>query len=331
MSELSVPNTNNFSLIDVVAVSGLTSAGDLQQSFLASTDSFFDPQYKGTKTNLYNFRHYSIPGSSQPPTVTTTHVSLIGTIAANGNGNVTTDGGSPILQRGICWSTSPNPTTGNSFVLVAGTTGAFTGAMAGLSGSTLYYVKAFAKNINGLVYGNQLTFTTLTPVTYPYVWYLPSKDEFTKAYLNVFGQGKGNLSYGPTVTYWSSSEDKSQYSYGGNAWLYRVATPAGWNWGSKSYAEHVRPFGKFESTTVYALRAVVPGGPIVYFIDNLGGGNYRYWIVAPRDATSAIWSYPRQFIPSNSTAWGTGEANTDGIIAQATVTTAALIAKNFVL
>lgn len=51
----SVPNTNTFSLQDVVNVTGGTS---LQAAFDNSIDAYFDPAYKGSKNNLLNFRNY---------------------------------------------------------------------------------------------------------------------------------------------------------------------------------------------------------------------------------------------------------------------------------
>jgi uncharacterized protein (TIGR02145 family) len=50
-----VPNTNTFSLSDVVAITGGTS---LQAAFTNSVDAYFDPAYKGSKDNLLNFRNY---------------------------------------------------------------------------------------------------------------------------------------------------------------------------------------------------------------------------------------------------------------------------------
>lgn len=110
-------------------------------------------------TQLYN----SGLGTSYPfpPDVSTQAVSNIQNTSADGNGTVASDNGSTITERGICWSTSPNPTTSSSKVTVAGTTGVFLGGITSLTSSTLYYVRAYAINAAGTTYGAQVSFTTL--------------------------------------------------------------------------------------------------------------------------------------------------------------------------
>ena len=44
---------------------------------------------------------------------------------ANSGGNITTDGGSGISSRGVCWSTSPNPTILDSKTVDGTGTGVF--------------------------------------------------------------------------------------------------------------------------------------------------------------------------------------------------------------
>ena len=97
------------------------------------------------------------------PTVTTQAVSSIAETTATGNGNVTADGGATITERGTCIGTSANPTTAGTKFTAAGTTGAFTTAMTGLTGSTLYHVRAYAINSVGTSYGSDVTFTTDAP------------------------------------------------------------------------------------------------------------------------------------------------------------------------
>jgi hypothetical protein len=94
------------------------------------------------------------------PTVTTQAVTEIETTTATGNGNVTSDGGGSITERGVCWNTSTGPTTSNSKATSGGTTGAFTASMTSLTASTLYYVKAYGINSAGTSYGGEVTFTT---------------------------------------------------------------------------------------------------------------------------------------------------------------------------
>ena len=99
------------------------------------------------------------------PSVTTGSVSNITHNSAECTGNVTSDGGASITARGICWSTTQNPTISGSHSAATGTTGTFTSSLTGLSPSTTYYVRAYATNANGTSYGNQITFTTVSAIT----------------------------------------------------------------------------------------------------------------------------------------------------------------------
>jgi hypothetical protein len=75
-------------------------------------------------------------------------------------GNITSDGGATITDRGICWGTSANPTTANSHVHIAGTTGSFSATLTGLSANTTYHMRAFATNSVGTAYGIDIQFKT---------------------------------------------------------------------------------------------------------------------------------------------------------------------------
>jgi hypothetical protein len=104
--------------------------------------------------------------ASGTPTVTTQAVSDIAQTTATGNGNVITEGGSAVTERGVCWSTSENPTTVSDKATAAGTTGAYTADITGLDPNTTYYVRAYAINTNGTSYGSQVSFTTLAVPQY---------------------------------------------------------------------------------------------------------------------------------------------------------------------
>jgi hypothetical protein len=94
------------------------------------------------------------------PTVTTTAASTVTTTSATSGGNVTADGGAAVIARGVCWSTSPNPTTEDSVTSDGTGTGSFSSAITGLLPGTTYYVRAYATNSAGTSYGTQISFTT---------------------------------------------------------------------------------------------------------------------------------------------------------------------------
>ena len=103
------------------------------------------------------------------PTVTTQAVTAIAITTATGNGNITALGSPNPTAYGVCWNTTGSPTTADSKTDkgAISATGAFMADIAGLTAGTKYYVRAFATNSVNTVYGNQLTFNTLVPVTAP--------------------------------------------------------------------------------------------------------------------------------------------------------------------
>ena len=99
------------------------------------------------------------------PTLSTSNASNITFNSAIVGGNVTNDGGAPVSQRGVCWSITQNPTLANSNLILGSGLGSFNDTITGLSGNTTYYVRAFANNSSGTVYGNQIIFnSTVAPI-----------------------------------------------------------------------------------------------------------------------------------------------------------------------
>ncbi len=98
------------------------------------------------------------------PVLTTSTVTVVTTSTAETGGDITHSGSSPIIERGICWGTSHNPTISNSHIANGAGIGDFSIALTGLSSGTTYFVRAYAINSEGTSYGNELSFTTLMPV-----------------------------------------------------------------------------------------------------------------------------------------------------------------------
>ena len=96
--------------------------------------------------------------STSPPTNITANSALV-------SSNISSDGGSKVSSRGVCWSTSANPTTVNSKITDGTGTGVFTSSISGLSPDMRYHVRAYATNSMGTSYGDDITFTTNGPNT----------------------------------------------------------------------------------------------------------------------------------------------------------------------
>ena len=94
------------------------------------------------------------------PTVTTSVVSDITDSSAICGGNVMYDGGAEVTARGVCWSTSPNPTIEDNHTMDGSGTGSFTSSLTGLVINSIYYVRAYATNSMGTGYGSQVAFNS---------------------------------------------------------------------------------------------------------------------------------------------------------------------------
>jgi len=95
------------------------------------------------------------------PTIQTLPLNNVGTYSAITGGNVLSDGGSAVTERGVCFSTLSFPTIiSNNITMDGSGSGNYTSNLSGLSANTTYYVRAYATNSVGTAYGNQLIFTT---------------------------------------------------------------------------------------------------------------------------------------------------------------------------
>ena len=96
------------------------------------------------------------------PTITTAPVSNITANSALSGGQPQKDGGSPIIQKGVCWSLAQNPTI-DLFTKTDNGTGNsnFISNLTNLESGKLYYVRAYLKNQSGKIgYGQETSFTT---------------------------------------------------------------------------------------------------------------------------------------------------------------------------
>ena len=101
-------------------------------------------------------------GQENSPVLITKNVSSIKPTTVNCGGNITDAGGATITARGVCWSTTQNPTVADSKTTDGTGSGIFTSLITGLTATTTYYVKAYATNSAGTGYGNEMSFKTYT-------------------------------------------------------------------------------------------------------------------------------------------------------------------------
>ena len=127
----------------------------------------------GDQWKLIGLNNVSIFGkvtgvTADPPTISTTSVSSISTTFATTGGNVSSDGGAAVTDRGIVYSvTNISPTISDSKIQTGTGSGIFTTQLTGLTPGTLYYIRSYATNSAGTSYGSILSFTSMATLTVP--------------------------------------------------------------------------------------------------------------------------------------------------------------------
>ena len=109
----------------------------------------------------------TINNSQFMPAVFTNAASNITTTAATSGGNIVAGGMSNVTVRGICWGTAQNPTIADTKTTDGTGLGFYTSSMTGLVPGTTYYVRAYATNSTGTIYGNQVTVQAVLTVNFP--------------------------------------------------------------------------------------------------------------------------------------------------------------------
>lgn len=102
---------------------------------------------------------FTTTAPSAPVLISSTAYDVTAT-TATGGGTIMNDGGTDIMARGICWSTSHNPGLSDPKTSNGIGIGAFTGSITGLTPNTTYYVRSYATNVAGTGYGIEYMFKT---------------------------------------------------------------------------------------------------------------------------------------------------------------------------
>ncbi len=101
-----------------------------------------------------------------PSISTLAPVEITSTTAIVG-GHISNNGGSTILQKGVCYSDAADPLITDSIVSDHNPGVNYTFPVTGLKPNTIYFAKAFAINSAGIRYGEEINFTTLKEISVP--------------------------------------------------------------------------------------------------------------------------------------------------------------------
>ena len=192
------------------------------------TNGVVNFNFNANPTNAARTAHIKLLGQTinltqaagTPPVVTTPTISGIANTSAVLGGNVTSDGGPTITERGVLYaltSVNPNPQLGGTGVTKAtasGTTGVFTVNASGLTQGSVYSFVAYATN------GSGTTYSPLGPT------FVPGPANVTGVYdpsSNPISAG-ATLTASPNSLTASFSENMNSVPGGANS----VTNPANW-------------------------------------------------------------------------------------------------------
>jgi hypothetical protein len=272
-----------------------------------------------------------------PTLAATTAASSIASTTATSGGNISADGGSAVSVRGIVWGTATNPTTALTTKTTDGTdTGTFTSSLTGLAPATLYYVRSYATNAVGTVYGAETSFTTLAVA--PTLSTTTAASSITKYAASAGGTITSNggsvitvsgicwsTSATPTTSDSKTTDGTTSGTFNGSI----TGLTAGTTYYVRAYATNAigtsygaaQSFTTLSTLTLPTLPTVGSsyGGGVVAYVYQAGDPGYTSINIPVLITSNTILGFTRWHngsdIPTGATdaALGTGSANTNTI------------------
>lgn len=164
------PNSNGIYATNNTITVGLTGT----VCFQGTDTNFTDSGLAGSQTYYYKVYAYdkaynyaaettasgTTSGGAGLATVATVAGTATGTTTTTVGGEVTSDGGGTVTNRGVCYKTSAGVTIADNKTASGSGTGSFTADLSALAVDTRYYFKAYADNEAGSALGSELDIWT---------------------------------------------------------------------------------------------------------------------------------------------------------------------------
>lgn len=201
--------------------------------------------------------NFTTPVIASSPTVVTTQATYVSISEAIVGGDVTSDNGASVTERGVCWGTSSNPTIADNKTISGTGTGSFSVKLSSLEKETTYYVRAYAINNEGISYGETITFTTNGMITNGIIYAGFSVSETKKVYFS-----QGNLQYQASTGIWRFAEN--QYDVVGEENSNISSSYSGWidlfGYGTSGYNNYY-PYLASTEVSDYVINTNISGTP----------------------------------------------------------------------
>ncbi len=224
------PTVNN----NKVVSTSLLAASEINLTGLTPQTSYFVRAYAINSAGInYSNQIQFTTNNFTVPTVKTLSANYnASTNKINCVVNISANGGCSLTERGICWSTKPNPTIADSKFSSGITVGQFYGLISDVNINNKYYIRGFATNCIGTAYGEELTVQVLMgnitysiqagletsqPANYKLIkqamdsacWYYNRYTNFRGNIYVYYNEGiptaqasfRGSIGFGPNTTY----------------------------------------------------------------------------------------------------------------------------------
>ena len=155
------PTINDFS--EIVVVSQQTTDFNYTLSGLMPGTTLYVRAFAVTPQGVFYSMSERMFSTTPIPLVSTAPVMKTSDSTALSGGEVSADGGLPIISRGVCWSTSSQPDISCQHTNDGTGTGSFSSVISGLTIDSVYYVRAYATNSYGTAYGETRIYRPILP------------------------------------------------------------------------------------------------------------------------------------------------------------------------